>query len=81
MTETPPDVGADELLGMDAIRKLLRAYRLEQYADAFDEQGYDDLPYLRELDEESLRKVVQDQIGMKPGHMERFIKWFHGKAA
>ena len=81
MTETPPDVGADELLGMDAIRKLLRAYRLEQYADAFDEQGYDDLPYLRELDEESLRKVVKDQIGMKPGHMERFIKWFHGKAA
>ena len=57
---------------MDAVREMLMGCRLEQYADAFDEQGYDDLPYLLELDEDGLRKVAST-VQMKPGHAAKFV--------
>ena len=52
--------------GMEEVRALLASYRLEQYAEAFDEQGYDDLSYLRTLDAVALGTVLSE-IGMKPG--------------
>ena len=57
---------------MDAVREMLVGCRLEQYADAFDEQGYDDLPYLLELDEDGLREVAST-LQMKPGHAAKFV--------
>lgn len=57
---------------MDAVRTFLAAIRLEQYAEAFDEQGYDDLPFLRRLEEEHLKEIC-DSVNMKPGHAMKFV--------
>ena len=43
----------------------------------FDELGYDDLQFLRELDAEALRAVAQ-AAGMKPGHEARFVDYMRG---
>ena len=53
------------------MRAFLAAIRLEQYAEAFDEQGYDDLPFLRRLEEEHLKEIC-DSVNMKPGHAHKF---------
>ena len=57
--------------GMEEVRALLASYRLEQYAEAFDEQGYDDLPFLRMQSKERLEALLKDGIGMKPGQCVR----------
>ena len=48
----------------------------DAYAAAFDEAGYDDMPWLRTLDEEHLRKLVtSEDVGMRPGHAEKFVAY------
>ena len=54
--------------------------KLLQYADAFEEQGYDDLEYLRELDVAALKGVAQ-AASMKPGHAARFRDFLLGVCA
>ena len=53
---------------------MLRSFRLDSYVQAFDDEGYDDLHYLRELPAASLRSVAAD-CGMKPGHAAKFVTW------
>lgn len=53
--------------GMGPVREMLIALRLEQYAEAFEEEGFDDLPYLCSLDAASLAEVAST-VNMKPGH-------------
>ena len=65
---------------MEYVSEVLRRMGLSEYEAAFDEQGYDDIYYLQELDEEGLRKVAE-QIKMKVGHGMKFADWFHDKAA
>ena len=58
----------------DSVGSLLRSFRLEMYVQAFDDEGYDDLDYLRELPAAALRSVAAD-CGMKPGHAAKFVTW------
>ena len=51
---------------MDEVRATLKSWNLSQYADAFFEEGYDDLAYLKTLGEDALQRVA-DSVGMKPG--------------
>jgi hypothetical protein len=66
---------------MEQVRELLRSFRLEEYAPTFEEEGYDDVPYLRTLDEAELRTVLTDAIRMKPGHVARFVLYWQRTAA
>ena len=45
-----------------------------QYAERMEDDGYDDLPYLLGLDESELQHVAE-QVGMKPGHVAKFVAW------
>ena len=58
--------------GFVEVSKALADLHLEIYAPKFDEQGYDDLAYLRTLPEPKLREVAA-AIGMKPGHVHKFV--------
>ena len=51
---------------MEEVRATLKSWNLSQYADAFFEEGYDDLAYLKTLGEDALQRVA-DSVGMKPG--------------
>lgn len=50
---------------------FLAEMRLETFAVAFMEHGYDDIAVLRELPEEQLDELLQD-VGMAQGHAARF---------
>ena len=50
---------------------MLRSFRLDMYADAFDAQGYDDLDYLRVMSAGQQEELL-DAVGMKPGHRAKF---------
>ena len=56
---------------MAAVAEMLRRFRLEQYIAAFDDAGYDDLVYLRSMDDAMVDRLVAD-VGMKVGHAARF---------
>ena len=56
---------------MDAVRAFLTENHLEQYADEFESQGYDDLPFMLTMDADGL-SVVADGVSMKPGHKMKF---------
>ena len=61
--------------GMSAVVTVLRAARLEQYAGVMEDQGFDDVEYLRTLsrDEERFREVSLRELGMRTGHAMRLI--------
>ena len=44
-----------------------------QYADTFDDLGYDDLPYLERMSEEK-RQEVANEAKLKPGHARKFVE-------
>lgn len=56
---------------MEAVVQALASLRLERYARAFEELGWDDLEHMRTLDDEEIRGLVND-VGMKPGHASKF---------
>lgn len=58
--------------GMGPVLTMLQALRLEQYAAAFDEGGYDDLDYMMQLGEAGLTKLCAE-VKMKPGHANKFL--------
>ena len=60
-------------IGMPPVVQALERVGLPQYADAFDEQGYDDLNYILEMDAAE-RKTVAEATGMRPGHAAKFVK-------
>jgi FkbM family methyltransferase len=57
---------------MQLVRQLLRTLRLVQYADKFEDVGYDDADFLMQLNADEAEKVAQT-IGMKPGHAHKFV--------
>lgn len=63
-------------MGMDAVVKVLRAARLEQYIPVMDKQGYDDLDYLKALacNRTQFMEMSKAVLGMKPGHAMRLIE-------
>ena len=68
---TPAPVPASHFLpGMDAVRAMLVRFRLEGYADAFDDLGYDDVRHILVMSEGAL-DALADQCHMKIGHREK----------
>ena len=53
------------------VRTLLQRFRLEQYAEAFDQKGYDDVDFLSRMDGARLETLIAD-VGMKPGHAAKY---------
>ena len=79
--KTPPALKATSAnRGMEQVASTLSSWLLGQYAEAFDEQGYDDLDYLKTLSEEKLMKVASD-VAMKPGHAGKFALYMSQLAA
>merc|ERR1712216_142815 len=70
-----PPLPASQAAALEEVRSVLKSYKLDQYAEAFEEQGYDDIPFLRSMSEDELMAVLREQIGMKPGHAMRFAMW------
>ena len=58
--------------GMGAVVAMLTRAKLVQYAQLFDELGYDDLPFLRMMPRERLEAVAA-HAHMKTGHVARFL--------
>ena len=53
-----------------SVSQMLQRAELLQYADAFEEQGYDSLSQLRDIDEADLAELIRD-VNMKKGHVKR----------
>ena len=60
--------------GMPAVAEVLARFKLDAYTAAFDEQGYDDLKWLLEMDKESEAELVV-QVGFKTGHAAKFCNY------
>ena len=60
--------------GMASVAALLELWRIGEYRDAFDDQGYDDLDFILRLDAEGLDDLTS-AVGMKAGHARKFSEW------
>ena len=69
----PPAPPPPAAVGSAGVRAALVRLNLEQYADMFDELGYDDLPYLIQMGVEA-RGQVATEVGLKPGHARKFVE-------
>ena len=67
------------LTGMAEMRALLASTSLEMHAEALDELGYDDLPYLQSLHRETLMSIAAEAGIVKPGHVARFCDCVLGR--
>ena len=56
-----------------SVSQLLQRAELLQYADAFEEQGYDSLSQLRDITEADFVDLISD-VQMKKGHVKRLRK-------
>ena len=57
----------------ESVAALLSAVRLDSYADAFMEQGYDDFDFLLSIAADAcLLAELARHVGFKPGHKARF---------
>ena len=68
--EAPPPTG-----GIAAVAEALERVGLENYVAAFDAEGFDDIEFLGGLDAAERAGVARD-VGMKQGHLSKFVK--HG---
>ena len=59
---------------MDAADSILENAALTNFSPKFFEEGYDNLEFLMKLDEERLKKILEVDIGMKKGHIMRFLE-------
>ena len=59
---------------MSPVASLLTSFGLTRYVDILEEQGYDDVCFLRQLGEQSLRDVGTS-AGMLPGHLAKFVTY------
>ena len=79
--KTPPALKATSAnRGMEQVASTLSSWLLGQYAEAFEEQGYDDLDYLKTLSTEKLMTLAND-VAMKPGHAGKFALYMSQLAA
>ena len=62
------------MASMEVVAATLEAWKLAQYAAEMDEQGYDDLEFLKSMSDDALREVTKT-VGMKPGHASKFCSY------
>jgi hypothetical protein len=78
---TPPPAPTTQFAsGMAAVHDVLVKLRLEQYAKALDDLGYDDLEFMLGVSSDSRREIAE-AVGMKPGHAAKFADWLIRTAA
>ena len=62
---------------------MLEAIKLGQYAEAFEAQGYDDMPFLRSMGSGegggALLDALASQTGMKAGHVRKLASYLSGE--
>ena len=63
---------------MLAVSAMLQHCRLEAYAAAFEEAGYDDIDYIQVLDGPQMGELIES-VGMKPGHASKFRSFLNGE--
>lgn len=73
----PPALAPQASIGAppDTVHSVLARMHLEQYWQAFDKLGYDDLEFLRMMPRSELVKVAQ-ATEMKTGHQLKFVMQF-----
>ena len=60
------------------VRAFLAKHNLEEYADAFDGEGYDDFDYLLEVGRSGraqIEEVAANVRMTKPGHVAKFVHY------
>jgi len=62
-------------MGSEEVAAALATINLASYAQAFDDEGWDDLEHLKSLDAEGLREVAAS-VKMKTGHVSRLLAGF-----
>ena len=62
--------------GIAGVGVLLTKMRLEAYVDRFDEEGYDDVEFLLEMDDSQIDRLIAD-TELKPGHANKFRDMLH----
>ena len=73
--EPQPEVAAHGSSSATTLVDWLSGFKLQSYADAMAEQGYDDLVFLRDLGEHDIDELVAD-VKMKKGHAKKFkVEW------
>ena len=80
LTLPPPSMGSGTVDGMVAVRAALAVMKLEAYAGAFEEQGWDDLEFLAEKSQQQLLAVARS-VAMKHGHAHKFADWLRKTVA
>ena len=56
---------------MEAMLSLLEWFRLGDYADKFDDEGYDDVGFLYNMTDAQVDTMLE-HVGMKIGHAVKF---------
>lgn len=64
--------------GMVAVRAALEQLGMQQYAQAFEDEGFDSLAWLQRQTNERLQQIAQDYIKMRTGHQWRFVEEIKG---
>ncbi len=57
--------------GMPEVAQMLERFKLANYVEVFDDQGYDDLEFMLRMRPEQVEQLIAD-VGMKPGHAAKF---------
>jgi tRNA A-37 threonylcarbamoyl transferase component Bud32 len=68
-----PDASEGRDSKMEMVRKWLEGCHLGVYADQFEEEGYDDLEAIKELEADEVEELFEE-ISMKKGHRRNFKK-------
>ena len=63
---------------MAAVRAALEELGMQQYVDAFEEAGFDDLTWLQRQTSERLQQIARDYVQMRIGHQWRFVEQITG---
>ena len=59
---------------MEEVINFLKNIKLEKYSDNFEEKGYDDFDFIKNMTQAQLTDMLE-AVGMyeKPGHREKFL--------
>ncbi len=73
MASSDDNHSSEPLTAEERLRQWLREINLQQYADRFLEEGYDDITQFILMSETEVDEMLQETgLGRKPGHKKRF---------
>jgi hypothetical protein len=71
--ETLETLETEESDDGEEVLRFLEGLKLEQFYEGFEEEGYDTMQLLKELDEDELEELM-DEVEMKKGHQKKFVR-------